>query len=202
MGTVTTCQANGSDTTINEMVRVVSVNEDPRKIWDQVHGMTVENQNWERFPWNIDKFVPNLRALKVSNSNLKILDKFDIGSLTELVVLSLTQNKLQYIESDVFLQNTKIRYLTLIDNNLLVINGPILDAFKFLHYVDISIPCLTDKCEYSDCIAESTVKFREKCEFDVVYPGFKGYYERRLYCEHAAFIYEENVQQTDHVKQN
>lgn len=134
MGAVTTCHASGRRITKIAWANIVYVNGDTKKFFDQVHGMTVENQHWEELPVSIQRFFPSLKALKVSESKLKMLNR--ISSLTELVVLSLNENELQYLDGDVFSENSKLRSLTLTDNNLLVINGPVLDVPKFLQFVD------------------------------------------------------------------
>lgn len=156
---------------------VDSVNGDNKAILEDVHGFWVENEICHYIPQKIVAFMPNLKAFGLSNAGLRTISKYDIAPFPELIRLALYGNKLEYIEGDLFSLNTKIQSLNLEDNNLLIINGPILKPLMLLNYIVLTLPCLNNKCEYSGCIPKIKMRFTEKCEFDSIYPGFTKYFK-------------------------
>lgn len=156
---------------------VDSVNGDNKTILEDVVGFWVENEVCHYIPQKIVAFMPKLRAFGLSNAGLRTISKFDIAPFPELIRFALYGNKLEYIDGDLFTFNTKIQSLNLEDNNLLIINGPILKPLTFLNHVVFVLPCLINKCEYSGCVPEIKIQFSEKCEFDSIYPGFTKYFK-------------------------
>lgn len=154
-----------------------SVNGDTTTILDDVFGFWVENEVCHYIPQKIVAFMPNLKALGLSNSGLRTISKFDLAPFPELIRIGLYGNQLEYIDGDLFSLNTKIQSINLEDNNLLIINGPILKPLKLLNYVTFKLQCLQSACEYSGCIPEIIEKFSRNCEFDSIYPGFTKYFE-------------------------
>lgn len=156
---------------------VDSVNGDSKTILEDVLGFWIENEICHYIPQKIVAFMPNLKAFGLSNSELKTISKFDLAPFPELIRLAFYKNKLEYIDGDVFSLNTKIQSINLEDNNLLVINGPILKPLKLLNQVIFVLPCLSSKCEYSGCVPEMISELKAKCEFDSLYPGFTKYFK-------------------------
>ncbi|KAJ6647838.1 hypothetical protein Bhyg_03061 [Pseudolycoriella hygida] len=176
VGTVKNCYAR--NVTIQSPDQLVdSVNGDNKMTLEDVIGFWVENEICHYIPQKIVAFMPNLKAFGLSNAGLRTISKFDIAPFPDLVRLALYGNKLEYIDGDLFSLNTKIQSLNLEDNNLLVINGPILKPLKFLNQIIFVLPCLNIKCEYSGCVPEVNKEFSEKCEFDSIYPGFTKYFK-------------------------
>lgn len=176
VGNVKNCYARNL-TIENPDQFVDSVNGDSKTILEDVIGFWVENEICHYIPQKIVAFMPNLKAFGLSNSQLKTISKFDLAPFPELIRLSFYGNNLEYIDGDVFTLNTKIQSINLEDNNLLIINGPILKPLMFLHQVKFVLPCLNYKCEYSGCIPKIKTLFSEKCEFDSIYPGFTKYFK-------------------------
>ncbi len=156
---------------------VDSVNGDDKTILEDIMGFWIENEICHYIPQKIVAFMPNLKAFGLSNAQLRTISKFDLAPFPELVRVAFYKNKLEYIDGDLFTLNTKIQSINLEDNNLLIINGPVLKPLKFLNYVAFVLPCLNKKCEYSGCIPEINIEFSEKCEFDSIYPGFTKYFK-------------------------
>lgn len=176
VGNVKNCYAR--NLTIQTADQIVdSVNGDKKKILEDVVGFWIENEICHYIPQKIVAFMPNLKAFGLSNSELKTITKYDLAPFPELIRLAFHGNKLEYIDGDVFTLNTKIQSINLEDNNLLIINGPILKPLPILNHIVLDLPCLKDNCEVSGCIANVRTQFSEKCEFDLIYPGFTKYFK-------------------------
>ncbi|XP_037049120.1 uncharacterized protein LOC119083506 [Bradysia coprophila] len=156
---------------------VDSVNGDTTTILEDVLGFWVQNQVCHYIPQKMVAFMPNLKAFGLSNSGLKTISKFDLAPFPDLIRIAFYGNQLEYIDGDLFTLNTKIQSINLEDNNLLIINGPVLKPLLFLNYVAFKLPCFNKKCEHSGCIPEIKMRFSEKCEFDSIYPGFTKYFK-------------------------
>lgn len=142
---------------------------------DDIHGLWVENKNCEYIPRNIESFLPNLRAIRIQDSKLKEISKFDIAPFPALVTLALIGNELQFLNDDLFDYNTKIKSLTLNDTNILIVNGAILMPLNLsvLEFQLHNLKNCVGKCRDIRCMQDTIIMFNQNCEFDSIYPGFK-----------------------------
>lgn len=175
VGKVKNCYAR--NLTIISPDQIVDTVKGSTAILDDILGFWVENEICHYIPQKLVAFMPKLKAFGLSRSGLRTISKFDIAPFPELIRFSLFGNDLEYIDGDLFAHNTKIQSINLEDNNLLIINGPILKPLKFLNQVIFVLPCLKNNCEYSSCIPEMLREFKEKCQFESIYPGFIKYFK-------------------------
>lgn len=156
---------------------VDSINGDNKTVLEDVHSLWVNDGICNYIPQNIATFMPNLKALRISYIGLKTISKHDLAPFPELVAFEFYGNSLEYIDGDIFSLNTKIQSIYLQDSNLFVINGPIFEPLKSLNFVEMYLTCDNFHCTYSACIPYVITVFKQKCEFDSIFPGFKKYYE-------------------------
>lgn len=141
-----------------------------------VHGFWVERADCQYIPRMIDNFLPNLKAIRFEQTELKSISKFDIEPFPELTTFVLIRNKLTFLDGDLFEYNTKIKSFTLNETNILIINGAILMNLQHLSVIDFDLQKIDDckgKCRDKRCIEKTIATFNEKCEFDSIYPRFK-----------------------------
>lgn len=137
----------------------------------------VQDQTCHYIPQKIADFLPNLKTINVIDSGLKTISQSDLAPFPKLTRIHLAGNQLEYIDGDLFSRNTEIRYVTLEDTKLNIINGPILASLKKLNYIRINLTCFEDECGLSNCIPKITKLFTENCEFDSKYPGVRKYFQ-------------------------
>lgn len=176
VGDINTCTVG--NLTVRKPDQILeSVNGDKKSKKGDVQGLLIDNQTCHYFPQKIATFMPNLKAISIVNSNLRTITKFDLAPFTQLLRFALNGNRLEYIEGDVFSLNTKLQSVTLVDENLMVINGDILDPLTHLYHVVFDLQCIVDECEYTGCVQELSYRFQDKCVFDSLYPGFTKYFK-------------------------
>lgn len=132
-----------------------------------VLGFWIDKEIIHYLPRNIDNFFPALTAFGLKDTGLTELSKLDMKQFPELIRASFYGSQLDFLESDVFIYNTKLKSLTLIDNDLFIIGHDVFEPLTQLSYVQIEIKCVHKTCKDEGvCLQNLRSDFRENCESD------------------------------------
>lgn len=172
---IETCQP--TNLTVNNAEEfVVSLNGNKTKM-ESVHGFWVEDAKCEFIPRKIDAVLPNVRRIGFKNTDLKSLSKFDLAPFVELETLILMENRIKFLDGDLFEYNTKIKSLTLNESRLLIVNGAVLMPLNGLSVIEFELKAIQltceGKCGDKRCMKQTIDGFGQNCEFDSIFPGFK-----------------------------
>lgn len=116
-GHFTTCEPNFFDTAKDKTLESIiswPLNKDQNE-FTQLYS---EHQNVIHFPANLHSKFPNLEALKFWSSKVKFVDTFDLRGLTKLRFLSLDDNEIEVLQTDLFLYNSQLEEVHLKNNKL------------------------------------------------------------------------------------
>lgn len=86
-------------------------------------------------PEGTENFFPNVNELQIINSSLKYIDKWDLKAFTDLEFLNLPHNSIEVIRNDLFIFNSKLRYVYLNNNNLKTIGENVFDILKATNFL-------------------------------------------------------------------
>lgn len=139
-----------------------------------VDAFWIEKQVVHYLPKGIEKFFPNLKSFEIKKSELKEISKFDLSPFPELIRLASESNQLEFVESDLLMYNSKIRYVSFIDNKLFIIGHDLFEPTTNIVYVLIQIGCLKTKCETGrNCLENVFSDMRKNCPSDSIVFDFK-----------------------------
>lgn len=88
--------------------------------------LTIRSQMLFFVPLDLDKFFPNIQALQIFNSSLKVLEQGDIRSFGRLRELWVNQNHLESLSGNLFKFNTELQLIVFSNNRLKAIGKYIL----------------------------------------------------------------------------
>lgn len=100
-------------------------------------------------PKEIEKFFPDLEAIKIIMSNLKSIKKADLKPFSKLKELCLGKNDLETLDSDLFEFNRELRFVSFYQNKLKFIGEDILKPLKKLEDARFMYNC---------CISQEALK--------------------------------------------
>ncbi|KAL7011208.1 hypothetical protein ACKWTF_014159 [Chironomus riparius] len=86
------------------------------------------------FPIGIEKFITNLKGLRITNSGLLEISSNNLEPFTNLTVLDLKRNKIEILERNLFKFNQKLKFVDL-DENVIKIIDP--TAFNGLNSLEL-----------------------------------------------------------------
>lgn len=112
-----TCEPRLFDTTTDKFIDSVIAWPLTRQV-DKTQQLYIEKANTVYFPGNLNKFFPNLEAVKLFESRVKFLENFDFRFLAKLKYLSLEKNDIEVLQSDIFLFNKELIEVNLKSNKL------------------------------------------------------------------------------------
>lgn len=106
------------------------------KTRSDVEVFTVRNQPLSFFPNNLADVFPNLRSINFLGSNVSSISSNDLKPFPELLVFSVADNKITTIDGDLFIHNSKLKYINLTSNQIRHIGFNLLSYLKDLERVD------------------------------------------------------------------
>ncbi len=96
------------------------------------------NENIEFTPFNIHTFFPNLEALDLLNKGTSELTRESLKGLNSLRLLNFGRNKLQTIETDLFIENPDMERLYFENNPLRHVAFNVFDDLQRLNFLDVT----------------------------------------------------------------
>lgn len=118
----------------------------------------------EALPTRIEGFFPNLTLLRFDNAGIKRITKFNFRPFSELWFLSLKNNQLESLESDLFEYTPKLERIFLSSNNVVHIGLNILNSLKYLEvaYFESNI-CINSFAANATQIKRLKLELTAKC---------------------------------------
>ncbi|XP_070504832.1 uncharacterized protein PF3D7_1120600-like [Chironomus tepperi] len=116
------------------------------KINDNVTHVEFNNCTIRKIPQNLCKIFPNLKVLKILNSELRKLSKSDLDGYEKLERLIFDFNEIEFLAGNLFENFKKLELISFRGNELKVIEPNILDGLDRLQHVDYR-----DNPNYSNC---------------------------------------------------
>lgn len=111
--------------------------------------MTIEDQTVHYLPKRIEFFFPNLKFLRITNSELKQIKKEDLRGLKELVHVGFGNNKLQVIDGGLFEDNHKLQLIDFNHNKIKNVGEELLENLKELRDVNFGNNHCTSRSFYA-----------------------------------------------------
>lgn len=131
---------------------------------DKVNTFLVFEQICEFLPVGIARFFKGLEGMAIQKSGLKRITKMDLRPFKGLKSISLYGNKLQSLESNLFIFNPKIKLISLFNNELKQISANVFDGLNSIERVYMSSnPCINENAESFSKIQELRRKFIDNC---------------------------------------
>lgn len=97
---------------------------------ERLKRLEIEESNCPRLPLALDEFFPNLKALRVHNTNLMKLTKEDLKPLSGLLSIIITHTKLESLDADLFEDLKNLQWIDFSDNKFKKIAPNILNPVK------------------------------------------------------------------------
>lgn len=95
-----------------------------------------------KVPQGLSKIFPNMKFLRIFDSNLRSVKRDDLKEYSNLVYLSFANNKLELIPGDLLADMTQLQAIGIPHNNLKIIEPNLFNGLKNLKYASIrENPC-------------------------------------------------------------
>lgn len=90
------------------------------------------------FPRDLDKHFPNIKKIYMAEVELKEIHQSDLKPFVHLELLSLNGNQLEYLEVDLLKFNLKIKAFTAKNNKILYIDSQVFDHLSKLTHLQLT----------------------------------------------------------------
>jgi len=135
----------------------------PQQNDERVRTMRVIDQLVVYMPTGIYQHFPYLSVLKIWSSGLRSLEQKDIRDLKYLTDLSFSGNRLETLNSDLFVYNTRLIKIDFTRNRLRNLGYHLLTPLQNLIFADFyQNDCISDGARYS--FDKLSTRLREKCQ--------------------------------------
>lgn len=118
-GNIKSCVVSSLDPITSPDTTITSVNGEFEPT--DYEGLIIENKTVHFLPEGIQDFFPQMIRMKISNCQLKSVDRGDFAGLPNLKNLHLDHNDLIILEGDLFHRNPKLEHLNLDYNKIMFI---------------------------------------------------------------------------------
>lgn len=128
-----------------------------------VEKLHINSRGLQYMPKGLDQFFPDLEAIWIENSELKVIEQEDFKNFRNLKDLYMVNNKIEKLDSDLFQFNPELRAIQFNANKIKVIGRNILSPLTKLDQADFSNnDCINkfayEKKEFPELIAEMESK--------------------------------------------
>ncbi|CAG9810854.1 unnamed protein product [Chironomus riparius] len=86
----------------------------------------------EYFPRNLDNIFTNLKMIEIQYGRLKEIQQSDLRPFTKLVVLSLYDNNIEFLEDGLFAYNPELKFVDFSANKIIHIGSQVFDNLNTL----------------------------------------------------------------------
>jgi len=135
VGTLYTCFVQKDlniDSYENALVSSVTGSHKSGKTNDDVIGFQNNDKKFYFFPRNLENHLKNLKAIWLSNANIKEISQTDLKPYPQLEFFGLPSNKIEVLEEGLFDYNTKLKGVWLESNSINYIDATIFDKLTNL----------------------------------------------------------------------
>lgn len=135
---------------------------------NDVKAVDIYKQQCHFFPKGLDKVFKNIEALSVSNSELRSLNKKDLRPFTNLKLIWFFSNKLTVIEPNLFVYNSKLKFVDFGNNRIrsvaIDLFDPLVELEKVMFNANI---CITRDGEGRSQIKDIEREIFRNCQNEV-----------------------------------
>lgn len=123
--------------------------------------------NFPNFPRNLEKFFPNLLVIQIWSGKLTSITAADLSPWPNLAFLSLSFNKIETLEGDLFRNNQKLTYISFLGNSIINVGLDLLSNLNELKEVYFSSTrCLNANAATPEAIENLKNQLFEDCVSD------------------------------------
>lgn len=106
------------------------------------------DRSCKRIPRGFQNLMSNLEALYFKGCGIKTVSKADLSPLPKLILLHLGDNKISYLEGNLFQANLKLKYVVFEKNELSFVSPSLFDNFVSITLASFyGNPCVRSKSE-------------------------------------------------------
>lgn len=129
-----------------------------------VNTILIFEQICEFLPVGIENFFKGIEGIAIQKSSLKRITKSDLQPFKDLRSLSLFENKLTSLESNLFMFNPKLKIISLFSNQLVHIHPNMFNGLNDLKRIYMTAnPCINDNAENHEKIEQLKSKLKDAC---------------------------------------
>lgn len=130
-----------------------------------VHALRVPEMTTKYLPINLCKHFPKLEAIEVVGGRMTRLERRDLKSYRHLKILWLPRNNIETLSSDVFEGTLKLERISLYENRLKFIEVDVFTPLKNLKFVSLELnECIDRFATTKICIVSIGKEIAESCQ--------------------------------------
>lgn len=122
----------------NEVIEGIDGAHEDGKSSDDVKSISIFEATCHYFPKGLEKIFKNIQDITVYHSGLRAISRDDLRPFPDLTALSLENNRITSLDSNLFEFNTKLKRIKLKDNFFTIIGAGVFDSLKDLTELSIS----------------------------------------------------------------
>lgn len=131
---------------------------------ENVHAVLFDSKTVNFFPRKLESFFAFLSLLSVTSSNLTLIQQSDLTPFSNLRLLDLHNNSIQFLPRDLFVYNPNLEVLNLSLNGIKNIDPDIFDYLNFLRFLNLeSNDCISDMEVDRKGVTILIMEVKEKC---------------------------------------
>ncbi|KAL7013875.1 hypothetical protein ACKWTF_015627 [Chironomus riparius] len=131
---------------------------------ENVHSIKIEGKAVKFFPKKLESFFSFLSIISVVSSNLTVIRQENLTPFTNLRLLDLHDNLLDYLPRDLFVYNPNLEVINLSRNRISNIDPDIFDYLNNLKYLNLeNNECISDMENDTNGVKAMINEIKEKC---------------------------------------
>jgi Leucine-rich repeat (LRR) protein len=123
----------------------------------------IDNQVVNFIPEGLGKFFPNLEGLRIASSELKKVEKKDLGAFPKLKEFSFESNEIKFLPSDLFEGNLELQLLYFNSNPITHVGHNLVSPLKKLERAHFKSTKCINKHYYTSEISSLVADLRANC---------------------------------------
>lgn len=131
---------------------------------ENVHSIKIEAKSVKFFPKRLERFFAFLSVISLISSNLTVIEQEDLTPFTNLRLLDLHDNLLDYLSRDLFVYNPNLEVINLSLNKITNIDPDVFDYLNNLKYLNLeNNECISDMENDRNGVKILITEIKEKC---------------------------------------
>lgn len=127
----------------------------PGRTNDDVTYLMLLNQNVPQFPKELEKFFPNLRFFRISETGLLSIKAEDLKPYPQITMLYIGANKFTSLDGDLFTLTPNLQWINIDRCKITSIGRGLLDNLDDLTYIDLQHnPCIDLRAQNREQVLE------------------------------------------------
>lgn len=131
---------------------------------ENVHAVMIESKDVNFFPKALEAFFSFLSVVSVVSSNLTVIRQTDLLPFTNLRLLNLHDNEIEFLSRDLFVYNPNLEVIILSMNEISNMDPDVFDYLNNLRYLNLeSNDCISDAESDRNGVKILITGVKEKC---------------------------------------